>query len=60
MGRRHHCRNCGKLICGDCSRFEGVGVLRSFTSSISGSGGEGSEGERVRKCVNCFDFSKKS
>ena len=43
--RRHHCRNCGRLICGKCSSRRHI---------------IGSEDEPARVCDDCFDsFTKK-
>ena len=42
--RRHHCRTCGKLICGSCSDFR---VLRYQD-------GTGSSEKQKRVCRACF------
>ncbi|KAA3679441.1 WD repeat and FYVE domain-containing protein 3 [Paragonimus westermani] len=43
--RKHHCRNCGKVFCSKCSRFESeVHRLRLF--------------KRVRVCQTCFTLLK--
>ena len=43
--RRHHCRNCGRLICGKCSSRRHIIA---------------SEVEPARVCDDCFDsFTKK-
>ncbi|KAF5394789.1 hypothetical protein PHET_10214, partial [Paragonimus heterotremus] len=43
--RKHHCRNCGKVFCSKCSRFESeVYRLRLF--------------KRVRVCQTCFTLLK--
>jgi len=39
--RRHHCRNCGKVVCADCSQN------REYIKKINSS-------EKVRVCTECF------
>eukprot|EP01035_Chromulina_nebulosa_P019391 gene19391-25260_t len=40
MTRRHHCRNCGKLLCGGCS------IYRCMVPHVN-------PNNKVRVCVNC-------
>jgi len=42
--RRHHCRNCGKIFCSECTAFEGL-VNRPNISSF----------ELVRLCQPCYE-----
>lgn len=41
VNRRHHCRNCGYVICGDCSKRRFLLVAQSE--------------EPLRVCNTCFD-----
>eukprot|EP01091_Cochliopodium_minus_P011122 TRINITY_DN3094_c0_g1_i2.p1 TRINITY_DN3094_c0_g1~~TRINITY_DN3094_c0_g1_i2.p1 ORF type:complete len:1443 (+),score=516.66 TRINITY_DN3094_c0_g1_i2:125-4330(+) len=43
--RRHHCRNCGKLVCGNCSSNR----MKIQTISVN----------QVRVCKECFTFNSK-
>lgn len=52
LKRKHHCRRCGSLVCGECSQHEFV---------LCGDGEEGKRGGQVttlRCCDSCFNKLK--
>jgi hypothetical protein len=49
INRRHHCRTCGRLICGNCSAFREI-------KYDDEQGGDKTKDKRV--CKPCFDYFK--
>lgn len=58
LKRRHHCRNCGTVVCGNCSNHTlPAKKIQSCTQKISGVTKILSPDENVRVCNDCYATS---